>query len=249
MRLLLGLLSGGWLLAAAVALCFYGYIHWELSTPPTYWETIAGRYYRDLTWAFFLAFSASVTVLAFRVTYQLAAERPPMNDSGYWRLKAILLSLVVLFLAETAGVTVKSLDAYYAYYDAAYPAFGEGKYLKGMESGDSVEIRLEINDQIVAFSSPAGGEWKSFQWKDPVVFQYGEKTRTLGHIEALAAPAANLSPAPPSATPSGNGASAPATASPAAGGSKGTGSTSKAAPAAKGQAQGVSSQSPGGTSR
>ncbi|WP_041313780.1 hypothetical protein [Heliomicrobium modesticaldum] len=249
MRLLLGLLSGGWLLATAVALCFYSYIHWELSSPPTYWETIAGRYYRDLTWAFFLAFSASVTVLAFRVTYQLAAERPPMNDSGYWRLKAILLSLVVLFLAETAGLTVKSLDAYYAYYDAAYPAFGEGKYLKGIESGDSVEIRLEINDQIVPFSAPAGGDWKSLQWKEPVVFQYGEKTRTLGHIESIAAPVTDLSSAPASATPSGNGTAAPATANSATGGNKGTGSTSKAAPAVKGQAPGVSSQSTGGTGR
>lgn len=240
------------MLAAAVSLGLYGYIRWKTSTPPTYWETIAARYYQDMTWGFALAFCATATVLAFRVTYQLASERPPMNDSGYWRLKGLLLSLVALFLIESAGLTVKSLDAYYAYYDAAHPAFGEGKFLKGVENGSSVEIRLEIGDQIVPFSASTGDAWKSFQWKDPVAFQYGEKTRTLSHIEALVAPEAITAASPPAPADS----APPAAAGPSGGNGKSTGATDKSgpvapktAPAAKAHTQGTHPQPTGGTNR
>ncbi|WP_188041196.1 hypothetical protein [Heliobacterium chlorum] len=190
LRLFLTLLSIGLFIGILISGAVYMYVRPSATAAPTYWETLGSYYYRQLIWTLFVAFLAAITLLALRVSYQLASKRPPMDDKGFWRVKGILLGLTGLFFVELFGLAVQSLDAYYAYYDAAHPAQGEGKYLKGVTEGGKREISLDINNEVKTFRAPLDDGWKAIKWNESVLFQYGEKTGYLATIEVAPVPEA-----------------------------------------------------------
>ncbi|MDD2422041.1 MAG: hypothetical protein PHU78_07890, partial [Heliobacteriaceae bacterium] len=165
--------------------CVLGFIvcgifaaYFQFANPPTFWRVLAGFSYRDACLAFLFATGATTILLILQAYFQLVSRRPPLNDGGFWRTKALMLSLILVFFVAFGGLVVKAVDAYCAFWDTAHPAQAEGRFLGRGDTGNR-DIHLEIEGRAVTLHTPMSALVPTLQWQQKVIVVYGPKTRVL----------------------------------------------------------------------